>query len=296
MVICCWYVLQISTWGYKAIAISVATGQGLPELSAALAGKLSAVIGPSGVGKSSIINALRLQQQQQQQQEQHHSTALSDAATAPTSQAAAGVTEAPAPALMSIHEAAVGSHAQGNQTEEASASHHAQSTADSSPGGVHNTSPLQQKGHGLTRASAESSAASDAIPVQTDRHEHGHKSHQQQQQQQLEVPDVPDQQMTSLQRSTESRDGGGSSVHDSPWANPGLPVAGTDQAAASTAQTAPELGSAGSATGQSEGAVQLQSVGEMSNIGRGMHTTRHVALLEVRHWPFVCLLAGAFTS
>lgn len=27
--------------------------------------------------------------------------------------------------------------------------------------------------------------------------------------------------------------------------------------------------------------MQLQSVGEMSNIGRGMHTTRHVALLEV---------------
>lgn len=31
--------------------------------------------------------------------------------------------------------------------------------------------------------------------------------------------------------------------------------------------------------------MQLQSVGEMSNIGRGMHTTRHVALLEVYRNP-----------
>ncbi|KAL0020260.1 hypothetical protein WJX79_003335 [Trebouxia sp. C0005] len=36
----------------------------------------------------------------------------------------------------------------------------------------------------------------------------------------------------------------------------------------------------GAQSGVAEG-VRLQSVGEMSNIGRGMHTTRHVALLEV---------------
>ncbi|KAL0055470.1 hypothetical protein WJX82_000836 [Trebouxia sp. C0006] len=36
----------------------------------------------------------------------------------------------------------------------------------------------------------------------------------------------------------------------------------------------------GAQRGVAEG-VRLQSVGEMSNIGRGMHTTRHVALLEV---------------
>ena len=56
--------MQVSHWGYKALAVSVATGQGLPELADALKGKLSAVIGPSGVGKSSIINALRLRHQQ----------------------------------------------------------------------------------------------------------------------------------------------------------------------------------------------------------------------------------------
>ena len=44
--------------GYPTILTSTVTGQGLEELRAALAGKTSALAGPSGVGKSSLVNAL----------------------------------------------------------------------------------------------------------------------------------------------------------------------------------------------------------------------------------------------
>ncbi len=44
--------------GYRVFSCSAATGEGIPELSAALAGKTAALIGQSGVGKSSLLNAL----------------------------------------------------------------------------------------------------------------------------------------------------------------------------------------------------------------------------------------------
>lgn len=44
--------------GYPLHATSVATGRGLDELRAALVGRTSALTGPSGVGKSSLMNAL----------------------------------------------------------------------------------------------------------------------------------------------------------------------------------------------------------------------------------------------
>lgn len=44
--------------GVRSILTSAATGQGLDELRAALAGKLSSLAGQSGVGKSSLVNAL----------------------------------------------------------------------------------------------------------------------------------------------------------------------------------------------------------------------------------------------
>ncbi|GBF95801.1 hypothetical protein Rsub_08237 [Raphidocelis subcapitata] len=53
-------VAQCAEWGYKAVAISCASGRGLADLAAALAGKTSVVAGPSGAGKSSLINALRM--------------------------------------------------------------------------------------------------------------------------------------------------------------------------------------------------------------------------------------------
>lgn len=45
--------------GYPVLEVSAQTGEGLDQLRAHLAGKLTALAGPSGVGKSSLINALR---------------------------------------------------------------------------------------------------------------------------------------------------------------------------------------------------------------------------------------------
>ena len=44
--------------GYAALRVSAATGEGLGALKAALAGKLAVLVGQSGVGKSSLVNAL----------------------------------------------------------------------------------------------------------------------------------------------------------------------------------------------------------------------------------------------
>lgn len=44
--------------GYKVIFVSARTGQGLEELTAQLAGKVTVLTGNSGVGKSSLINCL----------------------------------------------------------------------------------------------------------------------------------------------------------------------------------------------------------------------------------------------
>jgi len=50
---------RLEGWGYDAKVISVATGQGVEELEEALKGKTTVLAGPSGVGKSSLINRLR---------------------------------------------------------------------------------------------------------------------------------------------------------------------------------------------------------------------------------------------
>ncbi|BDA45177.1 probable small ribosomal subunit biogenesis GTPase RsgA [Coccomyxa sp. Obi] len=52
---------EIQSWGYDAIAVSAATGLGLDKLAEVLQGRVSVVAGPSGVGKSSLINAIKLQ-------------------------------------------------------------------------------------------------------------------------------------------------------------------------------------------------------------------------------------------
>eukprot|EP00892_Ulva_mutabilis_P005167 jgi/Ulvmu1/3021/UM015_0061.1 len=49
----------VNSWGYSAIPLSAHSGDGLAEVKAAMRGRMSVLAGPSGVGKSSIINALR---------------------------------------------------------------------------------------------------------------------------------------------------------------------------------------------------------------------------------------------
>ncbi len=45
--------------GYPTLLVSAETGQGVPELAAAFEGRISVVVGPSGVGKSTLLNAVR---------------------------------------------------------------------------------------------------------------------------------------------------------------------------------------------------------------------------------------------
>ena len=50
---------QFRAWGYESLMFSTHTGQGIEEVQAALAGRTTVVAGPSGVGKSSLIQSLR---------------------------------------------------------------------------------------------------------------------------------------------------------------------------------------------------------------------------------------------
>jgi len=45
--------------GYPVIYSSVVTGEGIAELRSRLAGKLSSLAGPSGVGKTSLLNCIQ---------------------------------------------------------------------------------------------------------------------------------------------------------------------------------------------------------------------------------------------
>jgi len=49
---------RLKSWGYNPLAISVNTGEGLPELRECLSAGVTVVTGQSGVGKSSLINYL----------------------------------------------------------------------------------------------------------------------------------------------------------------------------------------------------------------------------------------------
>jgi hypothetical protein len=50
----------LQAWGYQPTFFSVATGEGLGEVAALLKDKVAVIAGPSGVGKSSLINRLHL--------------------------------------------------------------------------------------------------------------------------------------------------------------------------------------------------------------------------------------------
>ncbi len=49
---------KLQAWGYQPIIISNSIGQNIPKLLAHLAHKITVITGPSGVGKSSLINTL----------------------------------------------------------------------------------------------------------------------------------------------------------------------------------------------------------------------------------------------
>ncbi|MEB3224820.1 MAG: small ribosomal subunit biogenesis GTPase RsgA [Synechococcus sp.] len=49
---------RIEQWGYEAVFLSVARDENIPLLEEKLKGKITVVAGPSGVGKSSLINRL----------------------------------------------------------------------------------------------------------------------------------------------------------------------------------------------------------------------------------------------
>ncbi|KAK4477339.1 hypothetical protein RD792_016556 [Penstemon davidsonii] len=50
---------RLRDWGYEVVLCSVDTERGLDKLKFILRGQTSVIVGPSGVGKSSLINALR---------------------------------------------------------------------------------------------------------------------------------------------------------------------------------------------------------------------------------------------
>lgn len=50
---------RLRGWGYEPVFCSVETKYGLDTLQFILREKTSVIVGPSGVGKSSLINALR---------------------------------------------------------------------------------------------------------------------------------------------------------------------------------------------------------------------------------------------
>lgn len=51
--------LQVRSWGYTPVTVSAHSGLGLQPLLDALVGKVSVFAGPSGVGKSSLLNVLK---------------------------------------------------------------------------------------------------------------------------------------------------------------------------------------------------------------------------------------------
>ena len=53
---------RLSQWGYEPLPLSVEQGRGIDRLQALLQGGIAILAGPSGVGKSSLINALIPQQ------------------------------------------------------------------------------------------------------------------------------------------------------------------------------------------------------------------------------------------
>ena len=277
-------VLQVQHWGYKAIAVSVASGQGMGQLAEALDGRISAVAGPSGVGKSSIINALRLRAQHAQH-ERHAQQAERDQQQGQ-----------PDNAQRDLHVSMGHSN---------SSSHlNSKSDATASPRDIQFAAPAEESNQQFPEASqmpAREQTASSTAPDVSDvtassqdtlrqtadvtssssQHLSQEDGEQQQpgsgvsmtiQQQHSDKPDAGLGNHASSFRNLQNNEASSSSssVFGMPSHSAGRHLEEEEE----------EQVGMGVQGGVAEG-MRLQSVGEMSNIGRGMHTTRHVALLEV---------------
>jgi len=53
------WIERMQEWGYEATTVSVWTGEGIQELLEEISGSVTVLAGPSGVGKSSMVNAMR---------------------------------------------------------------------------------------------------------------------------------------------------------------------------------------------------------------------------------------------
>lgn len=58
---------RLNAWGYEPLFCSVESKYGLNALSDTLKEQTTVIVGPSGVGKSSLINALRSSQHESDQ-------------------------------------------------------------------------------------------------------------------------------------------------------------------------------------------------------------------------------------
>lgn len=329
-------VLQVEHWGYQAIAVSVATGQGMAQLAQALDGRISAVAGPSGVGKSSIINALRLSAQRHPQQAEHaqqseHAHRAEHAQQAQQAEHASSAQQA---------EHAHHGHSTLHQTRQQD-THGASLSSESA-----STAPGINEQHAppSNRVDSNSQRASSSFDFKTRHQPHNGAEPTSTQHDTANVPGLSVTEDSAMHSSTQSQQE--QSQPRAQWAQPqdeqlpqhhqqgALPEANQHRAGAnaslsqdslqpssnqphfpnscndSSSAEAPALlshesnGAHASASSEQDRSckgdgrvsqqgsddtgegVQLQSVGAMSNIGRGMHTTRHVALLKV------CLLAA----
>lgn len=307
MLLMCGVCCQIQHWGYRAVPVSVATGQGMSNLAAALDGRISAVAGPSGVGKSSIINALRLRAQRPDRAAE---TAPAVHAERPFSQHAqhdAASSNGSRPAVSADSETptmeASESHTAADQDDTAetqltaSSSQRKDETATASTSyHAHQRSSQQHKSNKANAEMSVSSGADSSAMAVAPANEHlsdtAHEDNSQTQSASQGRSQNGHSRSSSSSSSSSSSMLPAASANEAPAPAPSLaPAASADQAARQEEeQQNPQQLSywrqrgAGGAEGAVQG-LQLQSVGDMSSIGRGMHTTRTVALIEVRCLP-----------
>lgn len=317
--------LQVEHWGYQAIAVSVATGRGMPQLGQALDGRISAVAGPSGVGKSSIINALRLTAQRQSQQAEHaghaqqhvqqteHGQQTEHAQQAGHTQHAhnasaqteqrksngASSSSSPAGTVSTDERQMLDLDAVHSRGQDIISSHESNMQGpiqyhSDSPCTEHDTANLPDDNR------PEGGQLPTPVPSQKEQSQEQWVPTQDVQSLQQQQSHLPAHQQRPVDSATTSQDWSRQSSsppqplssHDSSNAesvswHSAESHGGRTSSSASLEQNSTPGAEQGEGQGRQWGSegigegVQLQSVGAMSNIGRGMHTTRHVALLKV---------------